>query len=92
MKRPALYRPKALEMVAVRWSDAQHDTEFDGDPHGYKGTLAATTDIGFFVSRSKVVTVLASCRDDAGGVRWLINIPTALVLSVSPLVEKEDAT
>lgn len=88
-RKPRLHRPRLLEMVAVEWVDAQHDTEFDGNPRDYTGTLAKTTDIGFFVSMTREVTVLASCRDADGTTRWLINIPTVNVQSIKPLVTKE---
>lgn len=85
MTRTKLYRPTLLERVEVVWRDAQHDSQFDGDPAHYKPALAVLTNIGYFVRLTRETVTLASCRDEAGTSRWYDDIPRVLVREIRSL-------
>ena len=90
-RRPPLYRPRLLERVEVVWKDAQHDSQFDGDPAHYKPALALLTNIGYFVRLTRDTVTLASCRDEAGTSRWYDDIPRVLVREIRSLEPTKEA-
>ena len=80
---PRLARPKHLARVEVVWEDAQADSEYDGDGHGFDTSLPLLEDIGYFVALKRDVLVLAACREPASGtVRFMLKIPRRLVKEI----------
>ena len=91
-RRPALYRPRLLELVEVRWSDARFDNDYDGPPEGHGGSLAILSNVGFFCAMNRERLTLASCKDAGDGtVRQLVNIPRKMVQDIRSLEPKEAA-
>lgn len=90
MTRPKLYRPRLLELVRVRWKDAQFDNDYDGPADREGGGLALLDNVGYFCAMNRERIQLASCREvDEKNVRQLVNIPVKMIASITSLEPQE---
>ena len=84
------YKPHAMELVEVEWTDSFYDPTYDGDPAEYSTKVARLLNIGYFIKRGRDGIVLASCREATEGtVRHMMTIPRENVRGIYPCQRKE---
>jgi len=79
-------------MYLVRWTDANHDNEYDGPSAGFESSLIEDSHVGFHTKTAKDHIVLASScivLDGANSSRWHLTVPRVHITAMLELEVKD---